>query len=947
MTIPQGAPSLDEQGPGRRAALSARNAVEDVLLSLKALPVAFDREQARDRLLRAIQCAYAVMDSSVIAAAHLDGLTEGASILAETSSLLERAGDRSTLKLLGDLLDRLAAARASLLAAADEVSQIQLARRTELVGGFAGAELPPPRPFRASRGEPELHSFLRRPLLPDVIVEAAEPLPEKPAPAPPAPPPPKTIEELRAFGKGAGAAGAKLLEEPLKTAPIEEAPEPVFAYQPAIEEVEVLRRIGRDCLEDIANHRTLRKPNAIESWLDVEPFEQALLDNIDAFAAVGGAALPTVSLFFAEAKSADPERAFAVALTLGCVEGSDTVGAAVMTLKQSDPETFPGWIEGFALAPSPSVDAAMADLCTGSREDLVGLALDVLHERDATTDEVVLGLLDRDEPSIRRRVARALATALPRGEAVAELEMICAGAPSDGVFLEALEALFRRSHEGAQRLAREAVSTPTSRARAEGASFLLCLAGRAADLDLLLTELNRAPSPRLLRGLGRFGHAGSLGSLLTHLHHSDPEIVAAAAEALERITGAGLRETVEEPWPIDLPPEAEDVGAIPIPKRKVEKVIMTPEAWEAWVNQRSRDLREDIKLRAGVPFSPLHIVDELESRATPPDRRAEAALELALVTGIVSPFSPSDWVARQRRHLAALRAELTSERLSPGAWLFGALTRASERPAAPGQSSRPPARGQSSRPPAGGQSSHPPAKPQSGAPAGPALAPNPVIPAAPPLPFQPSAEPRIQPRIQSGVEPASPWASALPPEAVAAIESVPESASGVTTLPLPPIEQARAAARDPLPFKTPTPPPPAPERPADPLATTLPPETWPSRSVLPFKDPAPKPAAGARRLDQTRKFDELQKQSHEIGASAPPHASQAASLTVEQYAELFVDLESDPARAAEIRARYGLSDDVAWTIVHRTFQERFDRDPSLERKWKAHITSIRSARARS
>src|SRR5262249_13235930 len=154
---------------------------------------------------------------------------------------------------------------------------------------------------------------------------------------------------------------------------------------------------------------------------DQGPFEQRLLDNLDAFAALGGGVLPQVSLFHAEAKAPDPERAFAIALTLGSIEGADTVGAAVLALKQSSPEEHEGWLEGLWLAPNPAVDAAMADLDVYPRTALAALALDVLHARRHTPDVVVRALLDHQDPRIATRITRALVTALPRQEAINRL----------------------------------------------------------------------------------------------------------------------------------------------------------------------------------------------------------------------------------------------------------------------------------------------------------------------------------------------------------------------------------------------------------------------------------------------------------------------------------------------------------------------------------------------
>ncbi len=93
--------------------------------------------------------------------------------------------------------------------------------------------------------------------------------------------------------------------------------------------------------------------------------------------------------------------------------------------------------------------------------------------------------------------------------------------------------------------------------------------------------MSAAPTARLARAAGRAGHAASLDPLVTLLTHEDEEIAAAAATALERITGAGLYEVVEEPWELALPPAARELGPVPTPTRKVRRVRRDPGAWRA------------------------------------------------------------------------------------------------------------------------------------------------------------------------------------------------------------------------------------------------------------------------------------------------------------------------------------------------------------------------------
>src|SRR5262249_3915645 len=102
VTVPE-----DRSAPGPRAALLARSAFEEVLFAIQDIPVDLDRHDLRDRLLRAIHCTFAVRDTPVISAAHLDGLREAASMASESRTLLTRAGDPAAIDPLRRAVERL------------------------------------------------------------------------------------------------------------------------------------------------------------------------------------------------------------------------------------------------------------------------------------------------------------------------------------------------------------------------------------------------------------------------------------------------------------------------------------------------------------------------------------------------------------------------------------------------------------------------------------------------------------------------------------------------------------------------------------------------------------------------------------------------------------------------------------------------------------------------
>jgi hypothetical protein len=632
--------------PAHAPVRAARASMEAALPLLREVPHKLDRSGVAALLARAMKSIYTVLDTRVEAPAHHAALVACAESLRESRRLLEP--DRAARKHAA--LDRACAlldeAIAAVVGAEREVADVQLARRHELRGGAIEAPPLPVRPMRACAGVPQLHAPKRSTIAMTISLDATTPIEEeKPAIVPP--PKPKTIEELRA----AAAAAKKPAEQPAAPSEHEEdeegAPAPdatspaLIAFVPAAGEREAIRRIARDCLEDLAILSTLRQPIPTETWLDQAPFEQRLLANLDAFVSLGESALDEVALFHAEAAAPDAARAFAVAFTLGCIEGTDTVDVAIAILRESAVEEHRGFATGFVLAPSPAIDSQLAELLGSPRAELAGLAVDVLRARGALPFRAAADLIARGDVTLTTRVARAFGRAGPQKQAVEALVELASRTAPDALFFEATESLLRRGHGAARDLLREALADATSSpVRAGGAAMLLAMSGRATDVDLLIATARRVRTPDTTRALGFFGSVAAVPALSELLSAKEEGVAAAAAASLARITG-----------------QAFDDGA----------------AWDAWWAKTGARLDARVKLLRGAPFTPLAIADELASKAASPNLRHELALALTLATGETSRFSPGDWVARQKEHLAEWRARLP--RVDAGAWsYFGAVT---------------------------------------------------------------------------------------------------------------------------------------------------------------------------------------------------------------------------------------------------------------------------------
>jgi hypothetical protein len=639
--------------PAHAPAREARVQIEAIADALRTSGSPLDRRGLADRLARAVRALYAVIDTGLEAPVHHEGLVECTRVLTEARAMLVQAGpakDPPAERALAALDATISRVKRS----AEEVLDVVLARRGDRRSGFPAATTSAARPFRASMAVPRLHTLARSPVALPLSVDPTTAVTARRKAAKPAPPKPQTFEQLRA------AANAPPAPPDLGLA--EDLPAPLV---PAADEGELLRRVARDCLEDVAALRGLRKPIPTETWRDQSPFEQRLLENIDAFVALGETALPSVTLFHTEAPAPDPARAFAVALVLGCIEGTDTADVAIATLKQSPPEELPGYAEGFILAPSPAIDAELTPLLEAPNPALVGLALDVLGARGSLPINAHELVLARRDPILTAKLAGAMGLAGPKLKAIATLSNLLDEAPADALFAIACTSLLQRGDGGVRQRLRDAIRARTNPQRVAVATTLLALSGRSDDLPLLLEGLAAAPNVSSVRALGRYGHVDALGPLIALLDATDETVPIAAAEALDFITNAGLRETKDVPWtPGVVPPDGS-----PPPTRRVATVIVDRSAWESWHARARQRLDPRVKHRSGVPFTPSMIVDELASTA-PPARRVDAALELVVATGAGARFSTTDWVGRQTQKLAELGEHVRSLGSAAGAWWY-------------------------------------------------------------------------------------------------------------------------------------------------------------------------------------------------------------------------------------------------------------------------------------
>jgi hypothetical protein len=412
----------------------------------------------------------------------------------------------------------------------------------------------------------------------------------------------------------------------------------------------------RERLLAVASLGVQRKPGPDRPWASGQAAELGLQAAAAALAAEGGPALAQRLDALAPLEGLDAGAAFARALALGTAAGEVAAEAAARTLRGVRPEARPACVDALSLAPGPAVGPALARILDDAPPALLSATLEVLRFRRQCPYARAVIFLAHPSPAVVAAAARALGARPHTGgggpptpqqrAAAAVLGHVLSAGPVAEVALAAAETLLALGDPAGlafvrDRLEAESAAPSLPDEVRVGYLRLLGLAGDARDRELFFRSVE--PGPADAAAVGWFGHPDLVEWLLGSLETANDArrskggapspFESAAARALYRIVG--------HPTSPPGSPEPPPVDAT---------------AWRAaWARVRAQ-VPPRLKLRLGKPYTPGATLDELEAEALSGATRADAALELSIVTRGAAGVEPGDWIARQRAAIAAARA---------------------------------------------------------------------------------------------------------------------------------------------------------------------------------------------------------------------------------------------------------------------------------------------------
>jgi hypothetical protein len=546
-------------------------------------------------------------------------------------------------------------------------------------------EPPMPPPIRASNEVPTLHALMRGPLVPKIRV--ADPPPPPPELPPPLPPP-KTIEELQAMvaevkrrAEKQREAAAERMRKAFEPAPPKPPPELKPGFVPEIpppkKPLDWIGEKARECFEEVAMIGLQRMPLLGDPFRSVQFLERRMLCSFDAIAALGPGALAKLEPLAMDSPVKDAPRAFAAGFVFGCFRGRDALGAAERIFRWYGPsvdEIADGFADGLKIATNPLVDVVARAWLNDPDPSMRAVAIEVLgYRRTATAPELVACANDSSP--------RVAAKALPYLGALNPPQFQAPMHEAIDSALQAFDLSLKDAAWAAMSLsAHPHVSTVLNRAlseegTADRAAIPLAIVCDGQDAQTLLRKAEEKPTELLLLALGWAGDAACIPFLIKQVGGKKKELKTAAANALDRISGAQLYEEIDiDPEKIEVedPPEPEiDLDGkkppkpVPLAKQvsdpRDEPGEGAPDAlelpttdvrrWQEWWSEAKGNYRSGTRYRRGHPYTPTISLWELDGWRVTPFERRMLQRELVVRTGHYVPFDPFDFVPVQEAAL--------------------------------------------------------------------------------------------------------------------------------------------------------------------------------------------------------------------------------------------------------------------------------------------------------
>jgi hypothetical protein len=642
---------------GARSALDAAYcqlcAVEDGSLPLREI---------EQQLRRALEHCYAALGEGGDAERFLHAASQArARTTAALEALQERGSDdRAFAASTRSVAEALAALQSVRFRAGIEPLTLPRETSGEPVAASVGAPrlLDPPRP-------------ILRPTLPlPEADEPDEPLPEMPTELPPASA--ITLQALDALMAKASAASAAADAEPEPDASTDEpAPAPAPAPPELLEalrfgeqarESSVRFARARIALEELGMLAAMRRPDDDDAWTSNRQCERRMLCRLDAIVASDLQRLPELIKLLQDRPLPDPELTLALLFVLGSLRGDDTrdqIARLLSVTELADEDMWVAAADALSLAPHPGIVTLASSWLEDAHDGRRALGVEVLGRKRMLASDALARASSDPALGVVRSAARALGRCEGPVEAAAVYRLMH---HEDAVVAKhGLHGAALRGDPRALAHAREL--TAAGRGEHGQAALLCALCGGPRELELLAKDKSVVG----ITARGWYGDADVMTELLDVLQSGEEAHKVAAADALQRLTGAGL--TDAEPAPdLDGGPEATPFLPGYREPARPRELSLDAQVWRDYVRRHRARPQPAGRYRHGRPFVAAHDLWELTAPDAVRCDRERAYLELRVRFGVTTPLDTLVFVVLQEQALRAIAAELANVRAPQNPW---------------------------------------------------------------------------------------------------------------------------------------------------------------------------------------------------------------------------------------------------------------------------------------
>jgi hypothetical protein len=381
-----------------------------------------------------------------------------------------------------------------------------------------------------------------------------------------------------------------------------------------------------ECLDTASVLRTYRKPLRGETWLTPLKSERRLLAQVDAIIGLGERAITQIEALAFDPDVPDPNRLFAAAFTLGCVDSARWMSSVISMLiraAERTPAELDAVTEALCLSPSRQIGTLLEPLLAHELPAVRAVAVHVLGYRGILPEEAWQSAIASGDTAVMASALKAMPHKF-RADACRSALLPLYGHDNERILRLALNAGLRLRSRAAYECAIGIANTDPSRADSLRVAVLF---GCWAEVARVRSVMAGGEALVGVKSAGILGYVDLIPDLFAIIETAPEasDLASRAGEAVWAITGLHCRD---------------------LPELAVAK--------QSWTDHAHR-YESGVRYRLGQFLSTNLLQEQLNVGSWSRKDRQQMYNELMAATHCAIPaFSAFDFIGAQRLALQAI-----------------------------------------------------------------------------------------------------------------------------------------------------------------------------------------------------------------------------------------------------------------------------------------------------